>query len=52
MDERKKILKKRMFKLTKNLWRNIKRESWMMVRINLIDLKYLLNQVNIMEEEE
>lgn len=51
MDERKKILKKRMLKLTKSLKENIKRESWNMVRINLIDLKYLLNQVDIMEEE-
>lgn len=51
MDERKKILKKRMLKLTKSLKENIKRESWNMVRINLIDLKYLLNQADIMEEE-
>lgn len=51
MDERKKILKKRILKLTKSLKENIKRESWNMARINLIDLKYLLNQVDIMEEE-
>ena len=53
MNERKKRLKKKMFGLLKSLKSNIKSGSWGLVRINLIDLKYLLNQIeNIKENEE
>ena len=51
-EDRKREIKKQMKSQSRSLEHNIRKERWMTVRMNLIDLKYMLNELESMEEEE